>query len=445
MKNKMCELCVCMLLIGLFFIGTLETVSADQESDYTYTVNLKGEANITGYTGAGGVITVPSMLSGYPTLVIGNNVFAYRDSLTSVAIPNGITAIGNNAFYYCTSLSSVIIPESVTTIGSSAFAYCSSLTSVTIPSSVTVIEDSAFYGCTHLTSVTIPDSVLVIGSNAFHSCINLTSVTIPDSVTIIGDSAFYGCTHLTSVNIPESVSTIEYAAFAGCSSLPSIIIGNNVATIGDSAFWGCSSLTSVTIGRRVTTIESYAFNKCASLTSVTFLGLAAPTSVSTLWMTGTPKELRGHAHINSNFPGPGEVWNGLTMGTVAENEQPIASFNWTPLNPVVNQQITFNALASIDPDGSLTLYEWDWNNDGIFEDVNTSSLAAHAWSQAGNYSVMLRVTDILGKTHTQTKTVAVRSINGDTDDKGTPGFECAIAFCALVFVLFYIRRGKKCN
>ena len=237
---------VSLVLLGAFFVVATDTVAADSEGDYTYTVS-GGVATITDYTGAGGAITIPSTLGGHP-----------------------VVAIGDYAFSSCTSLTSVTIPSSVTSIGNYTFADCTSLTSITIPSSVTSIGGSAFY-----------------------YCISLTSVTIPDSVTSIGDSAFSHCTSLTSVTIPDSVTSI-----------------------GNSAFASCTSLTSVTIGSGVTSIGNNAFSVCTSLTSIAFLGLVAPTAVGADWILGTPVGITGHAYAASNFPAPGGVFHGLTMGAV---------------------------------------------------------------------------------------------------------------------------------
>jgi len=90
-----------------------------------------------------------------------------------------------------------------------------------------------------------------------------------------------------------------------------------------------------------------------------------------------------------------------------ENQPPVADFTWTPQNPSSNQQITFDASASQDPNGTITLYEWDWNNDGTYEEVHTTSIVTYSWSNAGNYLVTLRVTDNDEMTNSTTKTVNV--------------------------------------
>jgi len=72
----------------------------------------------------------------------------------------------------------------------------------------------------------------------------------------------------------------------------------------------------VTIPNSVTSVGDRAFLNCTSLTSITFLGLVAPTTVGANWILSTPVGIRGHAYAASNFPAPGSVFNGLTMGAV---------------------------------------------------------------------------------------------------------------------------------
>jgi hypothetical protein len=57
------------------------------------------------------------------------------------------------------------------------FRDCQGITSVTIPNSVTAIEASAFQRCTGIKSITIPASVTKYAFNSFNGCTNLTSVT----------------------------------------------------------------------------------------------------------------------------------------------------------------------------------------------------------------------------------------------------------------------------
>ena len=189
---------------------------ADTSGDWTYTVS-NNEATITGYTGAGGAVTIPSVLGGYAVKKVGSggfppwlvSVFGYpNSSVTSITIPNSVTSIGDYAFSNCTGLTGTLtIPNSVTSIGYGAFSGCTGLTTLTIPNSVTSIESSTFFGCTGLTTLTIPSSVTSIGGSAFLGCTGLTTLTIPSSVTSIGENAFGGCTGLTTLTMPFRFNT----------------------------------------------------------------------------------------------------------------------------------------------------------------------------------------------------------------------------------------------
>ena len=150
-----------------------------------------------------------------------------------------IICIHSTSFFYKETLSSITIPDSVTEIGDSAFEECTGLISITIPNSVTEIGERGFDGCTSLKQVTIGNSVTSIGESAFSGCTSLTNITIPDSVTKIGEWAFSGCTSLTNITIPDSVTKIGERAFSGCSGLINVTIGKNVIYIGEYAFYGC--------------------------------------------------------------------------------------------------------------------------------------------------------------------------------------------------------------
>ena len=90
----------------------------------------------------------------------------------------------------------------------------------------------------------------------------------------------------------------------------------------------------------------------------------------------------------------------------AGGEPPVASFTWTPTYPNPDEQITFDASASYDPDGTIDLYEWDFDNDEQYDDA-TGISPTWQWSSEGDYPVSLKVTDNDGGHGYKTKTVSV--------------------------------------
>ncbi len=86
------------------------------------------------------------------------------------------------------------------------------------------------------------------------------------------------------------------------------------------------------------------------------------------------------------------------------NDPPKANFTYKPKDIFINQTITFNASVSYDPDGSISSFEWSFG-DGSGSSGEDSS---HSYSEEGNFSVELTVTDDLGSTDTSQEVVTVQ-------------------------------------
>jgi hypothetical protein len=269
-KKIICLLHTLLLLSAIIpaTIGlTAGTATAEVSGTFQYSLIGNGTAvEITGYTGSGGSVVIPSVIAGEPVTSIAERAFYNCTSLTSVTIPISIIKIGAESFYNCYALTSITIPNSVTSIGKGAFFDCG-LKSVVIPNSVTIIDDRAFFDCYSLASVTIPFSITSIGNYSFGGCYSLTAVTIPNSVTSIGKGAFYSC-GLRSVTIPSSVGKIDDRSFQGCYALASVTISVGITNIGDYSFYNCYALKSVTITNNVSSLGEYIFGNCYALTSV---------------------------------------------------------------------------------------------------------------------------------------------------------------------------------
>jgi PKD repeat protein len=98
---------------------------------------------------------------------------------------------------------------------------------------------------------------------------------------------------------------------------------------------------------------------------------------------------------------------GTTTATVEiANRPPQAAFEYPLTVPRPGEAIMFDASNSVDPDGEIVRYEWDFG-DGS-EDVTTGlPTTSHAYEEPGTYVVSLRVTDDDGATDVIRKTVTV--------------------------------------
>jgi len=98
----------------------------------------------------------------------------------------------------------------------------------------------------------------------------------------------------------------------------------------------------------------------------------------------------------------------LIEGTT--NRPPTVSFFVTPAMVHINEPVTFDASATYDPDGSVSLYEWDLDGDGLFELTTSDPVVTHTYATSGLKSVTLRATDAFGTTDRETITLDVGAL-----------------------------------
>lgn len=125
----------------------------DTKTGATFTVTVAAATNtfyfdettgtITKYVESDTVVVIPSKINGVTVETIGHGAFQ-KSAVTSVTIPDSVTAIHDGAFANCSNLTNISIPNSVTSIGFSAFEHCTSLKSITLPSSLRSISEALF-------------------------------------------------------------------------------------------------------------------------------------------------------------------------------------------------------------------------------------------------------------------------------------------------------------
>jgi PKD repeat protein len=82
---------------------------------------------------------------------------------------------------------------------------------------------------------------------------------------------------------------------------------------------------------------------------------------------------------------------------------PTATFTVDPQNPVVGETITFDATASVDSDGKIVKWVWDFGD----ENTGTGETFTHSYASAEDYTVRLTVVDDHGISSSNTTTITV--------------------------------------
>jgi len=82
-----------------------------------------------------------------------------------------------------------------------------------------------------------------------------------------------------------------------------------------------------------------------------------------------------------------------------------AKVKFTPDAPIAGDALRFDASESTAASGQITKYEWDWTNDGTFDESFTEPTALHVFGGPGEFTTKLRITDSQGATAETTITV----------------------------------------
>lgn len=87
-------------------------------------------------------------------------------------------------------------------------------------------------------------------------------------------------------------------------------------------------------------------------------------------------------------------------------ELPHAVFTYSPVKPLVNMNVTFDASASYDLDGWIASYKWGFGDETVA--IENDSIVYHVYAELGMYEVTLIVVDNDNFTASATATVIVR-------------------------------------
>ena len=279
---------------------------------------------------------------------IPNNAFQQAKGLTTVVLPERVTAIGEEAFRDVPSLTSLTLPPTINTIAKDAFNGCKAIKEITIPATATSIGERAFHssslekciisdseqpitinrnifdgmdegqlelyigrpltvdnqskpnwdGARSLREITYGGSYSGMVAKEAYNCSGLQKVVISSPlVTEIPEQAFMNCESLKEVKLNDAIKVIGKEAFRNDKQITAISLPEQLTTIGESAFYNCK-FSSVALPGRLTTIHENAFYNC------TLKNITLPASVTLLGRNsfGTDGPLKSIVCLGSTPP-----------------------------------------------------------------------------------------------------------------------------------------------
>ncbi|MDD4903946.1 MAG: PKD domain-containing protein [Candidatus Bipolaricaulis sp.] len=90
---------------------------------------------------------------------------------------------------------------------------------------------------------------------------------------------------------------------------------------------------------------------------------------------------------------------------ISSFQPPVADFGVSPTTPAPGASIVFDGSASVDPDGVIVGYAWDFDGNGSVDAVDP--IAVHVFAEPGAFEVRLTVTDDAGNRDTVLSIVEV--------------------------------------
>lgn len=92
---------------------------------------------------------------------------------------------------------------------------------------------------------------------------------------------------------------------------------------------------------------------------------------------------------------------------------PQAALSANPHIGRVDLAVSFDASASADPDGTIAGCDWDWNGDGVYDQLSGGATPQHVYFTPGTYNATVRVVDNAGSTDTASVSINVLDAQND--------------------------------
>ncbi len=202
-------------------------------------ITIPGNVKNIGSGAFGNCIALSELVIATGVEKIGDTAFYRCIALHSVTIPDSVKQIGAGVFDWCTSLTDIVVDDNNSAYAAvdgvlynknltqlHTFPCGKTLTSFAVPSGVTVIGSLAFSACSKIKEITLPDSVITIGVGAFSECTALERIRLSSGLETIEYRAFLLCDSLSQIVLPKSTRRVDGAAFDNCNALERIVVLN---------------------------------------------------------------------------------------------------------------------------------------------------------------------------------------------------------------------------
>lgn len=308
--------------------------------------------------------------------------------IKTAVVCDGITGLPKGAFKDCDRLTTVSLPQTLTAVGAEAFYGCDQIKEIYLPN-VTSIGDSAFYKCSKLEKLTLGNGLKTIGNSAFYYCKALKTVSLPEGLETIGEYAFQKCTKLTSISIPNSVKSMGKGAFMDCTELAAVSVGTGLAQIKEEVFSGDKHIKTVTLHNSLTVVRDGAFTGCTDLETVRYYGTEAQWKDMLIGLNNEPLTGASFIYMYKETT-PGKVTLDLT-GTGLEGKTVyIDGIAYTGEDRIKGEKVSITLSGS----SAKTAVIYTWNKVG--DDVDSHEkypTAMYVWvlHQEGGVYVSTRM------------------------------------------------------
>jgi PKD repeat protein len=229
----------------------------------------------------------------------------------------------------------------------------------------------------------------------------------------------------TQITTPPEPTAGTYQTYISAQASPIIRASNSTTfTIQNSqgyppqasfAYWPATPYENQTIQFDASSSTPEGFNDTITSYTWDFGDGTTPTTETDPYITH--KYLNADTYvITLNVTDNEGLWSTTQKPIIIYPEfGPTANFTWTPQTPIINQTVTFNASSST-PGWSktrgdyspITNYNWNFSDGTIIDTPNP--VITHNYTEPGNYTVTLTITDANGRTAQAQATIQVLNV-----------------------------------